>query len=125
MRIEGHLEKITSLQQTLTKLDDSEDHETVVELCLLISAHYINAALHSTGRLRPDKDIKHNRIPGSLKRENYFEEDSVKISELFEELENMRPGQIYGVGKNEKTAKRARFLYAKIMKYCEEVIYVI
>lgn len=49
MRINGHFEKINSLEGTLSKLDDSEDHETVVELCMLLSAHYINAALHHTG----------------------------------------------------------------------------
>lgn len=75
MRIEHHFEKIKSLEGTLSKLDDMDDHETIVELCMLISAHYINAALHSTGRLRPDKDIKHNKLPGILKREEYFDEN--------------------------------------------------
>jgi hypothetical protein len=70
MRIEGHFEKISNLEGTLSKLDDSEDHETIIELCMLLSAHYINAALHFIGRLRPDKDIKHNNLPGLLKREN-------------------------------------------------------
>jgi len=72
MRIEFHVEKINSLEGTLSKLDDKEDHETIVELCMLLSAHYINAALHSIGRIRPDKDIKHNKLPGMIKREEYF-----------------------------------------------------
>lgn len=124
MRIEGHFEKINSLEGTLSKLDDSEDHETVVELCMLISAHYINATLHHTGRLRPDKDIKHNKLPGVIKREEYFDENSIEISELFRELEEMRPSQIYGTGKNGNTAKRAKSIYSKIREFCGEIINV-
>ncbi len=124
MRIENHFEKIKSLEGTLSKLDDSEDHETIVELCMLLSAHYINAAFHSTGRLRPDKDIKHNKLPGIIKREEHFDDDSAEISELFRELEEMRPIQIYGTGKNGDTAKRAKSVYSKIKKYCEGVINV-
>jgi len=125
MRIENHLDKIASLEKTLDKLDDSEDHETVIELCMLISAHYINTALHSTGRLRPDKDIKHNRIPRSLRAEMYFDNDSSQLAELFQELEDMRPSQIYGTGKNGKIAKKARNLYSNIKNFCEEIINVI
>lgn len=124
MRIEGHFEKINSLEGTLSKLDDNEDHETIVELCMLISAHYINSALHYTGRLRPDKDIKHNKLPGVLKREEYFDENSIKISELFRELEEMRPSQVYGTGKNGNTAKRAKSIYSKIKKFCMEIMNV-
>jgi len=125
MRIEGHLEKIESLEGTFDKLDDEDDHETLVELCMLISAHYINAALHSSGRLRPDRDIKHNQIPGMVKREFYFQEDSKNLSELFGELERMRPSQVYGVGKNGKTAKKAMSIYTQIKEYCEDIIHVI
>ena len=124
MRIEGHFEKINSLEGTLSKLDDGEDHETVIELCMLISAHYINTALHYTGRLRPDKDIKHNKLPGVLKREEYFDENSVEISELFRKLEEMRPSQVYGTGKNGNTAKLAKSIYSQIKEFCMGIINV-
>lgn len=62
----------------------------------------------SYGRLRPDKDIKHNKLPGVLKREEYFDENSVEISELFRELEEMRPSKVYGTGKNGNTAKKGK-----------------
>ena len=124
MRIEGHFEKINSLEGTLSKLDDGEDHETVIELCMLISAHYINAALHYTGRLRPDKDIKHNKLPGVIKREEYFDENSVEISELFRKLEEMRPSQVYGTGKNGNTAKLAKSIYSQIKEFCMGIINV-
>lgn len=124
MRIEFHFEKINSLEGTLSKLDDKEDHETIVELCMLLSAHYINAALHSIGRIRPDKDIKHNKLPGMIKREEYFDEKSDEISELLGELEEMRPGQIYGKGKNGNIAKKAKANYSKIKEYCEGIINV-
>ena len=91
---------------------------------LLISAHYINAALHHTGRVRPDKDIKHNKLPGVLKREEYFDEKSIEISELFRELEDMRPSQVYGTGRNGDTAKLAKSAYLKIKDYCEGIMNV-
>ncbi len=119
MRIEGHLQKIKSLNRTMSKLDNSEDHETIVELCMLISAHYINAALHASGKLRPDKDIKHNRIPGTLKREEYFEKQSNELADLFREVEEMRPSQVYGIGKNGNTAYRAKEILSHVKKICE------
>jgi hypothetical protein len=124
MRIEGHIEKIKSLRGTLSKLDDEEDHETILELCMLISSHYINAALHSTGRLRADKDLRHNLIPGKLKREEYLNEHSIEIGDLFQELEEMRPSQVYGTGRNGATARRARKILSNITDFCEEFIYV-
>lgn len=124
MKIENHLEKIEHLMGTLSKLDNNEDHETIVELSMLISAHYINAALHSTNRLRPDKDLKHNRIPGSIKRNNYFDEDSIWISDLFLELEEMRPSQVYGTGKNGETAIIALEILSNIREFSERFIYV-
>lgn len=51
MRIEGHIEKIEHLKGTLSKLDNENDHEKVLELVIIICSHYINAALHSTGRV--------------------------------------------------------------------------
>jgi hypothetical protein len=123
MKIEGHTIKIESLEGTLSKLDNNEDHETIVELCMLICAHYINAALHATNRLRADRDLKHNRIPGALKRNDYFNEESNRISELFQELEDIRPRQIYGTGKNGNTAHRAREILIKIKEFSEGIIY--
>lgn len=124
MRIESHVKKINSLETTLYKLDDAEDHETIVELCVIISAHYLNAALHFNDQLRPDKDIKHNKLPGVLKREKYFDNKSNEISELLRELEDMRPSQIYGTGKNGDTAAQAKTAYLKIKEFCEGIINV-
>lgn len=47
-----------------------------------------------------------------------------EISELFRELEDMRPGQIYGTGKNGDTAKQAKLTYSKIKEFCDGVINV-
>lgn len=123
MKIEGHIIKIENLEGTLSKLDDNEDHETIVELCMLICAHYINAALHATDCLRADRDLKHNRLPGTVKRQDYFDKESNRISELFQELEDMRPRQIYGTGKNGDTARRAREILLDIKEFSEGLIY--
>jgi hypothetical protein len=91
---------------------------------MLLSAHYVNAGLHFIGRLRPDRDIKHNKLPSLIKREEYFDENSAEISELLRELEEMRPSQIYGTGKNGNTAKIAKSIYLKIKEFCEGIINV-
>ena len=56
--------------------------------------------------------------------EEYFDENSAEISELLRELEEMRPSQIYGTGKNGNTAKIAQSIYSKIKEYCEGIINV-
>lgn len=45
MNVEHHLIKIKRLETTLAKLNEEEDYEAVLELYMLIAAHYLNAAL--------------------------------------------------------------------------------
>jgi hypothetical protein len=122
MKIADHLEKVRRFENTLKKLDDEEDHETVVELCVLIASHCINAALHATGKLRQDKDIRHNRLEGFVLREGCFGEASAKVAELIGSLERLRPGQAYGRGRNGEVARKARELCAEIKRICGGVI---
>lgn len=122
MRVEGHLEKIKRLENTMLKLDEEEDHETIVENCVLGAAHCINAALHKLGKLRIDKDIKHNLIEGYLKRENALEEKSLEISELMGKIERLRPSHIYGSGRNGTISRIVKDSYFEIKKICEAII---
>ncbi len=122
MKISDHLEKVGRFKNTLKKLDDEEDHETVVELCVLIASHYVNAALHATGRLRQDKDIRHNRLEGFVRKEECFGEASSRLADLLGSLERLRPGQAYGRGRNGEVAKKAKELCAEIGRICEGVI---
>lgn len=122
MRIEGHLEKIKKLENTMLKLDEEEDHETIVENCVLGAAHCINASLHRLGKLRIDKDIKHNLIEGYLKREKALEEKSLEISGLMGKIERLRPSHIYGSGRDGNIARIAKESYFKIKKICEVII---
>ncbi len=122
MKVEDHILKIKRFENTLNKLDDNEDHEAIVELYLLMISHYVNAAFHATGRLRPDKDVKHNKLYGFILKENYFGGEDAKIAILVDSLERMRPGQAYGRGRNGETAKKARELYEEIKDFCKGVI---
>ena len=46
MKISNHTSKIGHLENSASKLNFEEDYEALVEIYMLISAHYINAALH-------------------------------------------------------------------------------
>ena len=58
MRTETHLRKIERLEKSTLKLDIEEDYEALIELYMLVSAHYINASLHKLKALNISKDIK-------------------------------------------------------------------
>jgi CRISPR/Cas system CSM-associated protein Csm2 small subunit len=122
MKPEDHIKKIERFEGTLQKLADEEDHETIVELYVLMASHYVNAALHAAGRLRPDRDLKHNLLYGSIVRERYFGEESIRIAGLIDALERLRPGQAYGRGRNGEAARRARELYEELEEFCRGVV---
>jgi phosphomevalonate kinase len=122
MRIEEHVRKAKSFENTIKKLDLEEDYETVVEDCILATSHYVNAAMHKIGSLRIDKDIKHTRLPSELRENRGLRGKSEEVAKLVEELENLRPSHIYGKGRNGETAKRALDVYEKIKKICHGVL---
>src|SRR3989338_2442294 len=100
MKIEHHLRKIERMGKTIGKLNYEEDYETLIEDYMLISAHLINAAMHKLGTLKPDGDIKHNRLFGYLKNEKGLKDKSEGVAELVQEIEQLRPSHVYGKGEN-------------------------
>ncbi|MBS3124024.1 HEPN domain-containing protein [Candidatus Woesearchaeota archaeon] len=123
MKIEFHIKKYESFLRTAKKLDYSEDYETLIEDFLLAAAHLVNAALHKSGVLREDNDIKHNRLYGSLKEEHKLGEKTEEVAALILSLEQLRPSHVYGRGENGQTAKKAEEALNQIKKICEEIIY--
>ncbi len=122
MRIEHHLNKIERFQATLSKLDYQEDYETMIEDFMLASAHLINAAMHKLKTLPEDKDIKHNQLFGHLKHEDALGSDSQTVSELIQQLEQLRPSHVYGKRENGGTAKKAEELFLNIKRICEKIL---
>ena len=122
MRLEYHLNKAKRFITTMSKLDYKDDYETLIEDYLLAAAHYINAVLHKLHKVKEDKDVKHNQLSGYIRRENYFDESSSRISELIQQLEQLRPSHVYGKGENGNTAKRAEEIFLEIKKFCEELL---
>lgn len=119
-RVENHLRKIKSLENSRKKLDSYEDdYEAIVELYMLICAHYINAALHKSGKLEEGKDIKHNLITSFLI--NQFDRVN-EVKDAMQKLENLRPSHIYGKGENGKIAKEAEEQYNIIKKICGKIL---
>ena len=124
MKLETHLEKIEHLKSSLEKLDDESDHEAIIEIIMLLSAHYINAAMHRMDTLRFDKDIKHNRLYGTLIREKRLADKSNTIANAIVKIDKLRPKHVYGSGKNGKTAKLAKEQYKIIKNTCRGILHV-
>lgn len=123
MKIENHLRKIERLENSTLKLDDiKEDYEALVELYMLVSAHYINASLHKLKVLNISKDIKHNKLFSFLKEDERLGKETEEIKDLMKKLDDLRPGHIYGSGENGDTAKKAKEYYEKIKEICNNLL---
>lgn len=124
MKIDNHLRKAERLEKSVLKLDSpADDYEALVELYMLIAAHYINAALHQIGALNISKDVKHNRIFSFLIESKHFGEETVIVRDLIKKLDDLRPSHIYGKGENGNTAKKAQEYYLGIKNICERFIH--
>lgn len=122
MKINSHLKKIEHLEGSASKLDFEEDHEALVEIYMLISAHYINAVLHKLGIVKQDRDVKHNQIFSFLKEGDRFGKDTEVVRDSMKKLDDIRPSHVYGKGENGKTAKKAENCYKKIKEICRKII---
>lgn len=118
MKIENHTKKIERLEKSISKLDNCDDYEVLVEFYMLIAAHYINAALHCLGILNASKDIKHNQIFSFLKEGSKLGNDTDNIRDAMKKLDDLRPSHVYGSGENGNTAKKAKEYYDIIKKFC-------
>jgi hypothetical protein len=124
MKIDFHLEKIAELEGTLRKLEEETDYATIIELSMLISAHYINATMHKLNTLHSRRDIKHNKLGGVLKREKRLGEVSEDIAKIMLRFEELRPGLVYGRKTNGKYAREAITMYKKVKETCRRKLNV-
>jgi len=120
MKIEDHLQKLKAMEGTLSKLDEEADYEAIVELCMLISAHYANSALHKLGITPADRDIKHNKLASEIGRRRVGE--LLGIRETIDALEQLRPRHVYGRGSNGAVARRALETLGKVREACTRVV---
>jgi len=122
MKIDSHLKKIEHLEKSSLKLGFEEDYEALIEIYMLISAHYINATLHKLGILKEDKDIKHNKLFSFLKQGNKLGKNTEIIRDSMKKLDDLRPSHVYGKGEDGETAKKAKEYYNKIKVILEKII---
>lgn len=122
MKIESHLKKIERFEKTIAKLDIDEDSETLIEDYMLVSSHFINAAMHKLETLREDKDIKHNNIFGFVKKEKSLKENSEEVADLVQQIEQLRPSYVYGKGENGDAARKAKEAFDKIKEICNKIL---
>ena len=119
MKIDDHLQKLRGMEKTLKKLDEETDYETIVELCMLISAHYVNAALHKLRITPADRDIKHNKLAGEIERRRVRE---LGVRAAIDTLEQLRPRHVYGRGSDGGVAKRALKMIGEVREACMRVL---
>lgn len=121
MNVRDHLTKIEHLENSALKLSEA-DYEILVETYMLVSAHYINAALHKLDIIKQNTDIKHNQIFSFLKEGNKLGKGTELIRDSMKKLDDLRPSHVYGKDKNGETAKKAKMCYENIKSICREVI---
>ncbi len=124
MKIETHLEKIQHLDASLRKLNDDTDYEAIIELIMLLTNHYVNAAMHKLNTLRIDKDEKHNKMYSVLVHEKRLRNYSDEVWTAIEKIENLRPKHVYGSGTNGKYSKDAKKQYEIIKRICRRILNV-
>ena len=120
MKIEDHLQKLRGMERTLDKLDDETDYEAIIELSMLISAHYTNAALHKLWITPADRDVKHNKLAGEIGRRRV--EELLETRAAIDALEQLRPRHIYGKGSDGKATKRALEMIKRVREACTQVL---
>lgn len=120
MKVEDHLQKLKAIEGTLKKLDEKADYEAIVELCMLISAHYVNAALHKLRITPVDRDIKHNKLAGEIKRRGVGE--LIGVRDAIDALEQLRPRHVYGKGSDGEVAERALETVGRVREACMRVL---
>lgn len=120
MKPENHLRKAEDMEATLSKLNKETDYEAIIELCMLISAHYSNAALHELRVTPIDRDIKHTKLAGLVKRRSVDELSDIR--KTIDALEKLRPRHIYGKGSDGKTAEQALRMLEKVKETCMKVL---
>lgn len=84
-----------------------------VECCVLASANMVNLALHSTGKVKEETDIKHNRLEGFLRRSQPFS-DSIQAATLVRTLEDCKYKVVHGTSVSELDVKRAVDTYRAV-----------
>jgi len=120
MKIEDHLQKLRGMERTLDKLDYETDYEAIIELSMLISAHYTNAALHKLRITPADRDVKHNKLADEIGRRRV--EELLETRAAIDVLEQLRPRHVYGRGSDGKVAKRALEMIKKVREACTQVL---
>ena len=122
MRIENHVIKAKRFLATLKKLDYAEDSETIIEILVMASSHYANAAMHKLRTIPEDRDIKHNHMAGIIKREKTLGDKSEEVSELIHQIKQFRPSYVYGKADNERFVKKCKEAFDRIQQVCEEIL---
>ncbi|MHA1977962.1 MAG: hypothetical protein ACW98F_07290 [Candidatus Hodarchaeales archaeon] len=124
MKIKNHLEKIKHLESSLAKLGEDTDAEAIIELIMIITAHYVNAAMHKLNTLRIEKDEKYNKMHRVLVKEKRLAEDSWAIWNALDRIEKLRPKHVYGKGSNGEAIKEVKTHYEKIKTVCRRILNV-
>jgi len=120
MKPDDHLEKLKGMERTLGKLDPASDYEAMLELCMLISSHYVNACLHRLGITPVDRDLKHNKLAGEIQRRRV--EKLSALGDPIDGLEKLRPRHVYGKGRDGGVAKLAMKNLAEVRKTCLSIL---
>lgn len=63
MRTREHIVKTRRLEATMGRMDEADDFEMIIEICMLAGTHLLNAALHAEGVSHGHQDQSHTDRP--------------------------------------------------------------
>ena len=112
MNKERHLEKAERIEASLEKLDKQDDWELIVEGAYGAAQHYIAYICEQ----KLEKHLETHKGLIKLLRENSL----VELSNLFQQIDELRIGRWYGSKVNGETSKLAFEILEKIKETVED-----
>lgn len=111
MKISEHLKAHEEFRDSLEQLstDIFKHRRTIVEICVIAAANLTNAALHRSGHVLEDRDIKHQHLYGLLKREAPLDEAS-ELGSCHNELEQLKYSVTHRVERDGEREESVRAL---------------
>ena len=119
MKIERHVLDKESYDASIKELLKNPvlHRKLIVEGSVLAATNIANLALHISGKIKEQADLKHNKIEGTILRENIFGEKSFEISRLFRSLEDLKYKVVHGSSDSKEDAEKSFSVYGSILEY--------
>lgn len=91
-----HRLKAERIERSMAKLDPRDDHEAIIDGCMVAAGHWINYTLHTLGITAPDHDVVHAYFVTLFERQYWAIAAGPELVDSLEEIETLRPQHVRG-----------------------------